>query len=93
MRAILDPTKAAQFAAAMIRRHIPDPCYRVFVVGSRATGSAAEQSDIDIGIEGSAPVPRSALASIHDELEEAPTLYTIGVVDFACGPKKFRRVA
>jgi predicted nucleotidyltransferase len=93
MRAILDPAEAAQFAAAVIRRHIPDPCYRVFVFGSRATGSAPERSDIDIGIEGPAPVPRSALAAIQDELEEAPTLYTIDVVDFACVPEKFRRVA
>ena len=93
MRAILDPAEAAQFAASVIRRHIPDPCYRVFVFGSRATGPAAERSDIDIGIEGPAPVPRSALAAIHDELEEAPTLYTIDVVDFACVPEKFRRVA
>jgi predicted nucleotidyltransferase len=53
-----------------------------FCSGSRAAGSAAERSDIDIGIEGPAPVPRSALAAIHDELEEAPTLYTIDVVDF-----------
>jgi len=51
------------------------------------------RSDIDIGIEGPAPVPRSALAAIHDQLEEAPTLYTIDVVDFACVPEKFRRVA
>jgi predicted nucleotidyltransferase len=76
-----------------IRRHLPDPVYRIFLFGSRAAGSAAERSDIDIGIEGPAPVPRSALAAIHDELEEAPTLYTIDVVDFACVPEKFRRVA
>ena len=76
-----------------IRRHLPDPVYRIFLFGSRATGSAGERSDIDIGIGGPAPVPRSALAAIHDELEEAPTLYTIDVVDFACVPEKFRRVA
>jgi predicted nucleotidyltransferase len=71
MRAIQDPTDAAKFAALVIRRHLPDPAYRIFLFGSRATGSAAERSDIDIGIEGPAPVPRSALAAIHDELEEA----------------------
>jgi hypothetical protein len=31
--------------------------------------------------------------AIHDELEEAPTLYTIEVVDFARTSEKFRQVA
>jgi predicted nucleotidyltransferase len=93
MRAISDPADAAKFAAEVIRRHVTDPVYRVFLFGSRAAGSAAERSDIDIGIEGPAPVPRSALAAIHEELEEAPTLYTIDVVDFRRAPENFRRLA
>jgi predicted nucleotidyltransferase len=93
MRAIQDPADAAKFAASVIRRHLPDPVYRIFLFGSRATGSAAERSDIDIGIEGPAPVPHPALAAIHDELEEAPTLFTIDVVDFRRVPEKFRKVA
>jgi predicted nucleotidyltransferase len=93
MRAIQDPADAAKFAALVIRRHLPDPVYRIFLFGSRATGSAAERSDIDIGIEGPAPVPHPALAAIQEELEEAPTLYTIDVVDFTRVPEKFRKVA
>jgi predicted nucleotidyltransferase len=93
MEAIRNPVDAAKFAAPMIRRHLPDPTFRVFLFGSRATGSAGERSDIDIGIEGPGPVSRAALAAIHDELEEAPTLYTIEVVDFASVSEKFRRVA
>ena len=93
MQAIRNPMDAAKFAASVIRRHLPDPAYRVFLSGSRATSSAGERSDIDIGIEGPAPVPRAALAAIHDELEEAPTLYTIDVVDFARAHEQFRRVA
>ena len=93
MQALRDPMDAAKFAASVIRRHVPDPAYRVFLFGSRATGSAGERSDIDIGIEGPAWVPRAALAAITDELEEAPTLYTIDVVDFSCMPPRFRQVA
>jgi predicted nucleotidyltransferase len=93
MRAIRDPADAAKFAAGVIRRHVPDPAYRIFLFGSRATGSANQRSDIDIGIEGPAPVPVSALAAIHEELEEAPTLYTIDFVDFMRVPEKFRKVA
>ena len=38
MQAIVDPTEAAEFAASVVRRHLPDPAYRVFLFGSRATG-------------------------------------------------------
>jgi nucleotidyltransferase-like protein len=62
MRAISDSADATKFAAEVIRRHVPDPVCHVFLFGSRAAGSATERSDIDIGIEGPAPVPRSALA-------------------------------
>jgi hypothetical protein len=50
-------------------------------------------TDIDIGIEGPAAVPNPALAAIQDELDEAPTLYTIDVVDFTRVPDKFRKLA
>jgi predicted nucleotidyltransferase len=93
MKALHGPSEAASFAAAVVRRHVADPAYRIFLFGSRAEGTAHERSDIDIGIEGPGPVPREALSLIHEELEEAPTLYTIDVVDFSRVPEKFRRVA
>jgi predicted nucleotidyltransferase len=93
MAAISDPAEAARFAAVVIRRYLPDPAYRIFLFGSRAAGSARKSSDIDIGIEGPAAVPSPALAAIQDELEEAPTLYTIDIVDFTRVPQKFRAVA
>ena len=38
-------------------------------------------------------MPRSTLAAIHEEIEEAPTLYTIDVVDFRGVTDNFRRLA
>ena len=93
MRVLQKPDDVARFAASVVRRHLPDPAYRVFLFGSRATGTARDRSDIDIGIEGPVPVPRQALAAIEDELEEAPTLYTVEIVDFARVSESFRRVA
>jgi len=93
MRVLQKPDEVARFAAAVVRRHLPDPAYRVFLFGSRAAGTARDRSDIDIGIEGPAPVPRQALAAIEDELEAAPTLYTVEIVDFARVSESFRRVA
>jgi len=93
MQAISGAAAAISFAAAVVRRHLPDPAYRIFLFGSRAAGSAHARSDIDVGIEGPGPVPRETLAAIDEELEEAPTLYTIEVVDFARVPESFRQVA
>lgn len=93
MKALCGPREAASFAAKIVRRHVPDPAYRIFLFGSRAQGTAHERSDIDIGIEGPGPVPLEALSAIQEELDEAPTLYTIEVVDFTRVPEKFRRVA
>ncbi len=93
MHAIVDPTGAAEFVATIVRRHLPDPAYRVFLFGSRATGKGHDRSDIDIGIEGPSRVPREVLAAIHEEIEEAPTLYSIDVVDFKRLPRKFRQIA
>ena len=93
MQAKSGPAAAVSLAASVVRRHLPDPAYGIFLFGSRATGKAHPRSDIDIGIEGPGPVPRETLAAIDDELEEAPTLYTIEVVDFARVPESFRQVA
>lgn len=93
MRVLQNPDEVARYAASIVRRHLPDPAYRVFLFGSRAAGRARERSDIDIGIEGPAPVPRLTLAAIEDALDEAPTLYTIEVVDFARVTDAFRQVA
>ncbi|MBV8889276.1 MAG: nucleotidyltransferase domain-containing protein [Alphaproteobacteria bacterium] len=93
MHTISEPFEAARFAASVVRRHIPDPSYKVFLFGSRADGSAHERSDIDIGIEGPAPVASAILAAIEDDLEEAPTLYSFDFVDFSRLPEKVRQVA
>jgi Nucleotidyltransferase domain len=66
MQAIRNPVDGAKFTALVIRGHVPDTSYRVVLFGLRATGSAGERSDIDIGIEGPTPVSRAALAAIHD---------------------------
>lgn len=93
MRTLRTVDEAIGFAVATVRRHLPGPAYRIFLFGSRAEGSAHERSDIDIGIEGPTRVPHEILELIHEELEEAPTLYSIDVVDFRSVDEKFRRVA
>lgn len=78
---------------AIVRRHIPDPAYRVFLFGSRASGTHHPASDIDLGIEGPEPIPYATLVAIREELENAPTLYSVDLVDFGRVPIKFKDVA
>ncbi|MGD0563306.1 MAG: nucleotidyltransferase domain-containing protein [Roseiarcus sp.] len=85
--------EARRMCVDIVRRYLPDPAYRIFLFGSRARGTAHERSDIDIGIEGPVPVPYEILASILAEIEEAPTLYSMDVVDFKRVPEQFRAVA
>lgn len=67
--------------------------YRVFFFGSRVSGKSTETSDIDVGIEGSMPVPLDILSKIEEEIEELPTLYKIEIVDFGRVMPKFKEVA
>lgn len=76
-----------------VKKYLDLDQYRVFFFGSRVTGRAHERSDIDVGIEGPAPVPWHILARIKGEIAETPTLYTIELVDFKRVSSGFRKVA
>lgn len=77
----------------VVRRHLPDSEYRVFLFGSRASGRARERSDWDIGILGPEDVPGHVMASIHDDLDEMPTLHHFDLVDLRSVSEAFRREA
>ena len=73
----------ARQVTAIARRVIADPAYRVFLFGSWATGTARERSDIDIGIEGPAPVDPGAMIEIREACGRLGTLRTVDIVDFS----------
>lgn len=79
--------------AAIVRRVTGDSTYRIFLFGSWVSGEARERSDIDIGIDGPAPVDAAAMFEIRNACETLPTLYTIELVDFAQVAPDFRREA
>jgi len=67
--------------------------YTVFVFGSRVTGKASERSDIDIGIEGDAPIDGATMARIREDLQDLPYLYKIQIIDFSQVSDRFYQVA
>jgi predicted nucleotidyltransferase len=64
--------------------------YRVFLYGSRATGTAWERSDFDVGVLGQAPMPVPLFWEIKDEFDAIPTLCKIDWVDFSKVSPTFR---
>ncbi|MCX5792562.1 MAG: nucleotidyltransferase domain-containing protein [Elusimicrobia bacterium] len=78
---------------AIVGRRLDLSKYRLFFFGSRVTNKGDDHSDIDVGIEGPAPVAGATLGAIKEELENLPAVYKIDLVDFASVSDDFRKVA
>ena len=78
---------------SIVAKYLDTRAYRVVLFGSRAQGRGGDRSDIDIGIQGSQPVPLHTLTLIQEEIDALPTLHTIQIVDFARVSPMFRNVA
>ena len=76
-----------------LSRYLDRKKHRVFLFGSRATGSAFTWSDIDIGIEGETTIPGHIMQAMKGEIEESNIPYRVDLVDFSTVSKRFRDVA
>jgi predicted nucleotidyltransferase len=83
----------AREVASIVKHTTRSPAYRLFLFGSHVSGEAGPRSDIDIGIEGPAPLNGQAMQAIREACERLPTLRTIDLVDFASVRPEFRRDA
>jgi predicted nucleotidyltransferase len=63
---------------------------RVFLFGSRASGTADERSDFDIGVEADRPLSARDLADVREAFDAAPLLAHVDVVDFSRVDETFR---
>ena len=77
----------------LVGKHLDLRHHRAFIFGSRATNLGNDRSDIDIGIEGQTPISITKLASIREDLERLPTLYSFDVVDFSTVSDSFKKTA
>jgi predicted nucleotidyltransferase len=62
----------ARQVAGIVRRATRSPGYRVFLFGSHVSGEAGPRSDIDIGIEGPAPLDADVMQAIREACERLP---------------------
>lgn len=82
--------KARELARTLLAS---EPCLKVFVFGSRATGRSVTRSDIDIGIDLGHPIAPDVLVAIRDAFDDLPILQQVDVVDFSSVDGTFKTVA
>lgn len=87
------PSNHLRLLQQIVRKHVDVEKYQPVVFGSRATGSARQYSDIDLGFLGAEPVEDVALLRVIDDLEESSLPYTVDVVDFATVDPEFKKIA
>ena len=67
--------------------------YTVYLFGSRATGTARERSDFDIGVYGDRRLPLRTFYRISDLFDQIRTLHRIDWVDLRETSEQFRNEA
>ena len=73
---------------AILLRHLPAGT-RVYVFGSRASAMAKPLSDLDLSLEGPAPLGLATLASLADAFDESPLPWKVDLVDRALASEAF----
>lgn len=65
---------------AIIRKHVP--VGKIYLFGSRARGTHGPMSDVDVAIDAGAPIARSLIGLIKEEIEESRVPFFVDVLDF-----------
>ena len=81
----------ARIVRAILLRHLPAGT-RVFVFGSRASGRAKPWSDLDLSLEGPAPLGLATLASLADAFDTSPLPWKVDLVDRALASEAFGKL-
>lgn len=90
---MLEPEVANQIKA-IIRKHLPDPAYKIFIFGSRAEGNKHRKfSDVDVGILGPSPLEFMTKFNIEEDLENSNIPYLVDIIDFQTVNPKFKEIA
>lgn len=85
--------EAAELAEvrAILARHLP-PGARAWAFGSRAGGQPKPWSDLDLALQGPAPLPLSLLAELAEAFDESALPWKVDLVDRATVSEAFGRI-
>ena len=90
---MLDPKTAVEIRS-IIRKHLPDPAYKIFIFGSRAEGDKHRKfSDVDVGVLGPTPLEFMTKFNLEEDLENSNIPYIVDVIDFSKVNPKFKEIA
>lgn len=81
----------ARIVRAILAAHLP-PGVAVSVFGSRARGAAKPWSDLDLALEGAAPLPLSVLAALAEAFDESDLPWKVDLVDRAAVSPEFAAI-
>ena len=85
-------TAAEQAELRAILARILSPDVRVWVFGSRAGGTPKPWSDLDLALEGPAPLPLPVMAELAEAFEESALPWKVDLVDRATVSEAFGRI-
>lgn len=76
---------------AVLNTHLP-PEIRAGVIGSRARGNPKPWSDLDLVLEGPAPLPLSLLAALAEAFDESSLPWKVDIIDRGAVSADFRKI-
>ena len=85
--------KYLEIIKQILFKHVDQRSCRVFLFGSRASGTHERHSDVDIGIEGQSEIDSINLTRIKSEIEDSIVPYRVDVVDFYAADQAFKDIA
>jgi uncharacterized protein len=67
---------------AILARHLPRGV-RVYAFGSRASGRPKPTSDLDLALDGAAPITIAEMAELREAFDESPLPWKVDLIDMA----------
>ena len=75
----------------ILARHLP-PDVRVYVFGSRARGTTKRWADLDLSLEGDAPLSLAVLGDLREAFDESLLPWKVDLVDRTTVDEVFGRI-
>ena len=67
----------------IVFKYIDPKGVKVFIFGSRVSGTNVKFSDIDLGFESDKKIPYNLIMDIEDDFENSNIPYSVDIVDFS----------
>lgn len=80
----------AHMVSDILQTHLPGR--EVWVFGSRVGDHPKPYSDLDLVVQGDAPLPAAILSALKEAFEESDLPFQVDIVEWASTSEKFRQI-